>query len=321
MTPTIWIASVVTATLGSGLAVQSIAERRRALRSKRITDAVAVGRGMPSRLAPAATPQHPLSRLVRDRSIPRSLMTPLANALAAAGDVVTPRHLLIVGAIVGLVLVTASWFLDLPWFIAAPVALAAAAAAPLLLIQKAQQRFQERFLRSFPDALDLIVRAIRAGLPLADAVENVGKEIAAPVGSLFSQIHSRTLIGLDLEQELDAAATRLRIVEFRFFAIALSLQRRTGGNLAETLEKLSAVIRRRKELRQRARALTAETRASAWTIGVLPFLSMASLYFLNRSYLTLLFTDPRGHFILTAAIVGLGSGVLVMRAMITGSLR
>src|SRR5262249_28869054 len=135
---------------------------------------------------------------------------------------------------------------------------ATAVGAPALLLQIAQTRYQRQFLDAFPDALDLIIRAVRAGLPAPEAIEVVTREIRPPVGSEFQRMLDEMRIGTEMEEALQHAADRIRVPDFRFFVVSLLLQRQTGGGIAETLSNLSTIIRQRKALRQKARALSAE---------------------------------------------------------------
>ena len=256
------------------------------------------------------------------RWVPESLGTRIEGALGATGDQITALHLLIAacgGAILADVL--GSVLLDLNGLVVLPLVLAGAVAVPYGIIKFFQARFQAGFLQSFPDALDLIVRAVRAGLPVADAIENVGNEITGPVGKDFRKVHEGMTIGIELEQELLRTAERVRVIEFRFFIVALALQKRTGGNLAETLENLSLTIRRRREMWMKARAMMSESRASAWLIGILPFIGGAAIYFINPPYIKVLFEDPRGRILLGVAILLLAGGAFIMRTMIKRSMR
>jgi tight adherence protein B len=254
--------------------------------------------------------------------LPDSLGRSIEGAIGATGDRVTAFHLVIAGC-VGAILVEllAAVLLDLHGLLALPLTLAAAIALPYAVVRFMQSKFQAGFLQSFPDALDLIVRAVRAGLPVADAIENVGNEIGGPVGKEFRQVHQGMTIGIELEQELLRTAERVRLIEFRFFIVALALQKRTGGNLAETLENLSLTIRRRREMWLKARAMMSESRASAWLIGILPFLAGTAIYFLSPFYIQILFVDRRGRVLLGVAVMLLAGGVFIMRTMIKRSMR
>jgi tight adherence protein B len=198
---------------------------------------------------------------------------------------------------------------------------AAVVAAPAVLLHVFQSRYQNKFLDPFPDALDLMCRAVRAGLPVFEAMEVASREIVAPVGTELERTIEEMRIGVDIDEALQHTADRIRVPDFRFFVVALTLQRRTGGGLAETLTNLSGIIRRRKEIRVKTRALTAESKASAVVLGVLPFAVGALLFFLNPGLMSVLFDDPRGRFMLGMALLSLAIGIAVMAFIIRKTLR
>jgi tight adherence protein B len=202
------------------------------------------------------------------------------------------------------------------------MALAGVAAlyAPCLLVQFAQRRNQRRFLDSFPDALDLIVRAVKAGLPILEAIEAAASDVRGAVGIEFERMLGEIRIGVELEDALQDAAERIRVPDFRFVA-SLLIQRRTGGGIAETLANLSAIIRQRRAVRIKARALTAETTASTGIVATMPLVAALGLFVINPEVMSVLFVDPRGRFMLGIAVVSLLLGIAVMKAMISRSLR
>jgi tight adherence protein B len=154
-----------------------------------------------------------------------------------------------------------------------------------------------------------------------DAMEVASREVIAPVGTELARTLEEMRIGVDIDEALQHTADRIRVPDFRFFAVALKLQRRTGGGLAETLANLSNIIRRRKEIRLKARALSAESKASATVLALLPFAVGALLFFLNPSLMSVLFDDPRGRFMMGVALLSLAIGVSVMAVIIRKSLR
>jgi tight adherence protein B len=249
------------------------------------------------------------------------LSSRLDLAFASTGNRVGPAHLVTVGiaaaAIIGLVSVAAS----VHPVIAIALGGASATGAPALLLRFAQSRYQRKFLEIFPDALDLIVRAVRSGLPAPEAIELVTHEVRPPVGTEFRQILDELRIGTEMDEALQRAADRIRVPDFRFFAVSLLLQRQTGGGIAETLSNLSGIIRQRKALRMKARALTAEAKASAAIIATTPFVAGVGLFVINRDLITVLFLDPRGRFMLGIAVTSLLTGVAAMRALIKRNLR
>lgn len=172
-----------------------------------------------------------------------------------------------------------------------------------------------RFIGLFPEAIDLMVRALRAGLPVTEAIINAGQEIGDPVGTEFRTIESGMRLGRDLDSLLWDIAKRITAPEFRFFIIALSVQRETGGNLAETLNNLSEVLRRRRAMRAKARAMASEARASTMILGSLPILVTVILSITSPTYIAPLFNDVRGLMLLGVAVGMLLTGVAVMTKM------
>ena len=174
----------------------------------------------------------------------------------------------------------------------------------------------KKFLGDFPEAIDLIIRGLRSGLPVPESIRIVGQEFKGPVGEEFRLIADRVKFGQSLEEALWDAAGRIDQPDFKFFVVSLAVQRETGGNLAETLENLSDILRKRRQMKLRIRAMSSEARASAMILGALPFLMFAILYAVNGSYVLTLFSDPRGHAMLAFAFACLGVGIGVMWKMV-----
>ncbi len=254
-------------------------------------------------------------------ALPTLLSRRLDLAFASTGNRIGVAHLVAVGiaaaAIVGLVSIAAS----VHPMLAIALGGAAAAGAPALLLRTAQSRYQRKFLDAFPDALDLIVRAVRSGLPAPEAIELVSREARPPVGPEFRQLVDELRIGTELEEAVQRAADRIRVPDFRFFAVSLLLQRQTGGGIAETISNLGGIIRQRKALRMKARALTAEAQASAAIVATTPFVAGVGLFLINRDLIMVLFSDPRGRFMLGIAVASLLTGIAAMRALIKRNLR
>lgn len=184
----------------------------------------------------------------------------------------------------------------------------------------AAQRHQAALLAQFPDALAMMVRSVRVGIPVLEAIRSVARETPPPTGPAFSRLIEQVSIGTPLDEAVLELAERGNIPEYRFFATALSLQTQTGGTLSETLESLADVIRKRMALKGRGKALTSEARASAGILAVLPVVTGILLYCINPKYMMVLFTDPTGHTIFGAAVVSLGTGLLIIRAIIRKAL-
>jgi tight adherence protein B len=183
---------------------------------------------------------------------------------------------------------------------------------PHYVIGRMGRRRNARFIGLFPEAIDLMVRALRAGLPITEAIVNAGQEIGDPIGVEFRGIEAGMRLGRDLDSLLWDIAKRIDVPEFRFFIIALSVQRETGGNLAETLNNLSLVLRGRRAMRAKARAMASEARASTAILGSLPVLVTIMLSFTSPTYISPLFTDVRGLILLGIAVAMLVGGVGIM---------
>ena len=184
-----------------------------------------------------------------------------------------------------------------------------------------ERRRSGRLYLQFPDALAMIVRSVRVGIPVSEAVRNVSRDALEPTSVEFALLSDQLAIGVALDEALRDIAARNRLPEYRFFATALTLQAQTGGGLAETLENLADVIRKRVAVRNRAVALASEARTSTYVLAALPVLTGAALGVLNPGYIGLLFTDPTGNMVLAAAAGMLGTGMFVMRTIISRSLR
>ncbi len=183
-----------------------------------------------------------------------------------------------------------------------------------------RRRRQDALFEQFPDALAMIVRAVRVGIPVTDSITAVGREIEAPTGPEFARLSEELGIGMSLDDALRAMAERNKLQEYRFFATALSLQSQTGGGLSETLENLADVIRKRVGVRQKGHALSSEAKMSSMVLGALPPFAGAALWVMNSAYITMLFVDPLGQKILAGAVLMLGLGIVSMKTMIRKSL-
>lgn len=202
-----------------------------------------------------------------------------------------------------------------PLWLVMPTAMSAAFALPRAVLLRQQKTADQQFTDLFPDAVIAIARMLRAGLPITTAVNAVSRESPAPVNGVFATISDQIEIGTPLETALDASSRQIGLADFRFFTMAIVMQHLTGGNLAATLEVLADIIRRRRAVRLKARATTAEIRVSAYVLASLPFLIVGSLLLIQPGYLSPLVADPRGHIIMVIAAVCLTLGALTMRQM------
>ena len=179
-----------------------------------------------------------------------------------------------------------------------------------------KNRRQKKFVSEFSNAIDVIVRGVKSGLPVNECLKIIAREAPRPVSDEFHMLVEGLRIGLSLEQALDRMFERMPLQEVNFFGIVLLIQQKTGGNLAEALGNLSNVLRSRKLMEGKVQALSAEAKASAYIIGALPFLVMGAVKISSPDYLDPLFTTKLGNFIMIGAGIWMLTGVFVMKKMI-----
>lgn len=182
-------------------------------------------------------------------------------------------------------------------------------------------RRRQLLRNQMPDALSMIVRSVRVGIPVSEAMRHVARQSLSPTAPEFERIASDLSIGTRLDLALKAMAQRAQVPEYQFFATALSLQSQTGGGLTETLENLADVIRKRVALRSKAYALASEARTSAMVLAALPFVSGLGLAVLSPEYIAVLFVEESGRNLLGVAMLSLATGILAMRMIIRTSLK
>ncbi len=200
--------------------------------------------------------------------------------------------------------------------LACGVALTVALGLPHMVVGRLIKRRLMAFTSKFPDAIELLVRGLRSGLPVSETLGIVSTEIPGPVAQEFKLVTERMKIGRTMEDALQDTADRLNMAEFNFFCITLAIQRETGGNLAETLANLAEVLRKRAQMKLKIRAMSSESKASAYIIGALPFIVFGLVYWSNPKYLSGFFSDQR---LIVAGLGGLtwmSIGVFIMAKMI-----
>lgn len=204
----------------------------------------------------------------------------------------------------------------MPWFILPALPLVVGLGLPRWIVGFLGKRRMKKFTADFADAIDIIVRGVKSGLPVHDCLKVIGKEMGAPLGPEFQRLVENIGMGLTLEQSLEKMFERMPTPELRFLAIVVSIQAKTGGNLAEALGNLSTVLRSRKLMAEKIKALSSEATASAAIIGCLPPGVMLMVTVTTPSYMMLMFTDIRGQLMLLGAGLWMGAGVFMMRKMI-----
>ncbi len=205
----------------------------------------------------------------------------------------------------------------LPDSVSVLLGIALGVAIPHFLVGHLIGRRQARFTKEFPEGIDVIVRGLRAGLPVSESVVAVGRELSGPVREIFADITERLTLGDSVDKAVEQVADRIDTPEIKFFGISLSIQRETGGNLAETLSNLSEILRRRRQMKLKIKAISAEARASAYILCALPFVMFGLLYFVNNEYVMQLFIDPRGMILLGGGLAMMVCGAFVMSRMVS----
>jgi tight adherence protein B len=187
---------------------------------------------------------------------------------------------------------------------------------PHFVIGKMIKRRVAKFTTNFPDAIELMVRGLRSGLPITETLQIVAGEIHGPVGVEFRIVSDKMKIGRTMEAALQETAERLGTAEFQFFVITLAIQRETGGNLAETLSNLADVLRKRAQMKLKIRAMSSESKASAYIVGSLPFVVFALVWMINPHYMQGFFTDQRLTVAGLGGMVWMGIGAMIMAKMV-----
>ncbi len=204
----------------------------------------------------------------------------------------------------------------MPFLVGIGIAFVGILGAPRWVLRYLVKRRQTKFLEEFPNALDVMCRSIRAGLPLNEAVRLIASDGQEPVKREFQRIVESQQVGMSLAEAIERMAFTMPLPEVNFFGIVISMQAQAGGNLSETLGNVSKVLRDRRKMKAKVNALSMEAKASAVIIGSLPFIVSLLVYFTAPDYLMVLFTDQRGHIILGCSAVWMSIGIVIMRNMI-----
>ena len=246
----------------------------------------------------------------------KSKSRPLSVRIEQAGVKWTKQQFIMISAGIGLGLFLLALFLGPGLLPAVGVGFAGAFGVPRWLLSYLKKRREAKFLEGFPDAVDIIVRGVKAGLPLLDCMKMITIEAPEPLKTEFRAIVETQAIGIPLGEACGKLYERTPVPEANFFAIVVSIQQKAGGNLSEALGNLSRVLRDRKKMKAKIQAMSQEAKASASIIGALPLAVMTLVYITSPQYISLLFTDPLGHLMLAASAFWMGMGVLVMKKMI-----
>ena len=274
-----------------------------------------------ARAAAANTPEQRRKQIMdqlkeADRKERKARVT-MSARLRQAGLSMSLRTFAVISVVVGVVCALAALIAGLNLLLVAGVAVVAGLGLPRWVVGFLAKRRMKKFSGEFANAVDVIVRGIKSGLPVHDCFKIIARESPAPLGPEFQRLVEGLGVGLTLPQALDRMYERMPTPELRFFAIVIAIQQKTGGNLAEALTNLSTVLRARRMMGEKIKALASEAVASAGIIGSLPPAVMIIVLITTPAYMMLLFTDPRGQIMLLVAAVWMSIGIFVMKRMIS----
>jgi tight adherence protein B len=236
--------------------------------------------------------------------------------LQQAGLAISRQQFMIIAAICGVVFAALTYMMTRSFYIAAPAIVIGLFGLPNFGLAQMRRRRIARFVREFPNAIDIIVRGVKAGLPLGDCLRIIANEAGEPVKGEFRMIVETQAMGLSMGEAVDRLAQRVPVTETNFFAIVINIQAKAGGNLSEALGNLSRVLRERKKMKGKIGAMSMEAKASAAIIGVVPFVVVGLLYLSSPAYVSLLWTTMHGKIIACVAMAWMGLGVMMMKKMI-----
>ncbi|TCT07222.1 tight adherence protein B [Tepidamorphus gemmatus] len=241
---------------------------------------------------------------------------PLRVRIGQAGLGWSVRTYYVVSVATGIAAGLAGLLARLPPLVILGLMIAGGVGLPHWMLGFLKKRRQNKFLNEFPTAVDIVVRGVKAGLPLNDCLRIVAAESQEPVRSEFRQVIETQALGLPVADCVERMYDRMPLPEVNFFAIVIAIQQKTGGNLAEALSNLSKVLRDRKRMKGKIQAMSQEAKASAAIIGALPIIVMILVFLTSPQYISLLWTEPVGHIMLAGSAFWMLCGILVMRKMI-----
>jgi tight adherence protein B len=252
---------------------------------------------------------------VEDRS-KKAKNVALTSRIAQAGLSWSKKQFIIISVAVGAALFVGTLFMGAPLLASLLFGFAGGFGLPRWYLSRRKKSREAKFLDVFPDAVDVIVRGLKAGLPLFDSIRVAANDAPQPVGGEFAAIVETQAIGMPLGDACARMYERMPVPEANFFGIVIAIQQKAGGNLSEALSNLSKVLRDRKKLKAKVKALSMEARVSAGILAAMPPIIVFLVYIMNPSYISMMWTTELGQILLGAAILWMTIGVLVMRKMI-----
>ena len=289
-------------------------ERRRQYATTRTEPAARAGAARVSQKSRREQVEETLKELDTKAKKPKN--PPLTTKIAQAGLSWSKQRFMITAAGLGVGLFLAVMLIGAGLLPALALGFAAAFGLPLWMLSYLKKRRETKFLNSFPDAVDVIVRGIKAGLPLLDSLKIIVNEAGEPIKSEFRAIVETQAIGMPLGEACAKLYERMPLPEANFFGIVISIQQKAGGNLSEALGNLSRVLRDRKKMRAKIQAMSMEAKASASIIGSLPIAVGGLVYLTSPDYMETLWLADLGRMMMAGCVVWMSMGVFVMKKMI-----
>jgi tight adherence protein B len=292
-------------------------ERQAEQRQERVVRTEPVARATNSRNTPKVRREQ-IEDTLKDLEIrnKKQKNLPLATRISQAGLNWSKRQFIIFSTIFGAALFVLIFIVGGSLIAAIGAGFAGGFGAPRWLLGFLKKRREGKFLHNFPDAVDVIVRGVKAGLPLGDCLRIIANEAQEPVRGEFKVIIEEQTIGIPMGDACAKLFERMPLPEANFFGIVVSIQQRSGGNLSEALGNLSRVLRDRKKMKAKIQAMSMEAKASAMIIAALPFCVMILVYISSPNYIELLWTHPTGRFLMACSAGWMLMGVMVMKKMI-----
>jgi tight adherence protein B len=253
---------------------------------------------------------------IEDNERRRKQKLTLRTLIARSGLSISLVQFWLISGLVGIAFGIVTLVLGLPWYVSLLASFIGLIGLPRWFLNFMRRRREQEFLEGLADAIDIIVRGVKAGLPLSDAIRVIANETGPPIGPEFLEVVEGQRLGIPLDQGLERMFERMPLPEVSFLSIVISLQSKTGGNLSEALGNLSKVLRDRKKMKAKIRSMSQEAKTSAAIIGALPFLIIGALLFVSPNYLSPLFQTTTGNMVLLGCGLWMLTGVIIMRKMI-----
>jgi len=288
--------------------IQNRTEIERARASNRIKTADAARR--------KKTVQDSLKELEDKQRARQKASVGLKMQISQAGLKITIRQFVFISILSAILFVVLAYLFGAPYYIVIAAGITGAFGFPRWMISRIRTRRLNQFLEEFPNAVDVIVRGVKAGLPINDCLAIISKEAKDPVSTEFKRVIDTQQLGVPMSEAVGRLYENVPLTESNFFAIVIAIQQSAGGNLSEALGNLSNVLRDRKKMKAKISAMSAEAKASAGIIAALPFLVTLMVYLTTPDYISILFTDTTGNIILICTGIWMSIGVQVMKKMI-----